>query len=307
MSHSKEQEGIKSLKANASKIDILAPQFYGVSEKLYFVGGLDAQLKKAISQSKVKVMPLVANAGFKQDVMHRLLLSAKAQDEIIKGLVSIAKKDSYIGWQFDFENISYLDKDLYSAFVEKTAESLHKNNLILSVAVVPRSVDYENTDTFKNWSGVFDYARIAKAVDFISLMTYDDPNSTGPVASLPFVNSVLAYVKDKIPADKLSLGIPLYYWGWSVDSAKKINSSGTYERLSRLMSNFQHNSGFDASLSAPWMSYFFNNKQYKIWYQNKQSFQDRMDIINQNNFKGFSAWVLGVEDPGIWTVLDKAD
>ena len=80
-----------------------------------------------------------------------------------------------------------------------------------------RSIDYEDTDAFKNWGGFLTTPELAKAADFISLMTYDDPNSVGPVASLPFVNSVLAYVKDKIPPEKLSLGIPLYNWGWSTD------------------------------------------------------------------------------------------
>ena len=35
----------------------------------------------------------------------------------------------------NFENISHKDRGRYSQFIEKTAESFHKNNLILSVAV----------------------------------------------------------------------------------------------------------------------------------------------------------------------------
>ena len=304
MSQGKEKEGIASLQKNANKIDILAPQFYGVSAKLVLVGKLDAPLKKIIQQKKIKVMPLVTNAGFSQTVMHNLLISPKAQDAVIDGLVSVAKKDNYIGWQFDFENISYLDKDLYSAFIEKTAQSLHKNGLILSVAAVSRSVDYEDTDAFKNWGGVYDYARIAKAVDFVSLMTYDDPNSVGPVASLPFINGVLNYVKDKIPSEKLSFGIPLYYWGWDTNPIKKITASGTYSRLLGIMSNFRHNLGFDASLGASWLTYFYQNKQYQIWRQDQQSFKNKLDIIKQNKFRGFSAWVLGVEEPEIWRTLN---
>ena len=308
MSHSKEKEGIASLQKNAGKVDILAPQFYGISESLQLVGSLDASLKKAITQAKsknknIKVMPLVANAGFKQEVIHNLLVSKSAQDAVIKSLVSIAQKDKYIGWQFDFENINCLDKDLYSAFVEKSAQSLQKNGLILSVAAISRSVDYEDTDNFKNWSGAFDYARIAKAVDFVSLMTYDDPNSIGPVASLPFINKVLGYVKDKIPPEKLSLGIPLYYWGWDKNSSKKVTSSGTYDGLLYIRSNFRHDLGFDNALGAAWLTYFWQNKQYQIWYQSKQSFAGKLDIIKQDNFRGFSAWVLGVEDPGIWSAL----
>lgn len=310
MSQAKEKEGIAVLKANADKIDILAPQFYGVSAKLKLTGSLDENLKKVISHlpaqagKKVKVMPLVTNAGFNQKIMHNLLLSPASQDAIIKSLVAVAKKEKYYGWQFDFENISYLDKDLYSAFIEKTAVVLHKNGFIFSVAASSRNVDYEDTNDFKNWSGVFDYARISKAVDFVSLMTYDDPNSVGPVASLPFINSVLNYVKDKIPPEKLSLGIPLYYWGWSTNPLKKVRSMGTHDKLLSVMDNFQYDSGFDIALGASWLTYSWQDKQYKIWYQDARSFGNRLDIIKQNNFRGFSAWVLGLEDPEIWSSLN---
>ena len=308
MSHSKEKEGIASLEKNADKIDILATQFYGNSDKLELVGGLDAQLKKAIAQvqggqNKIKVMPLVTNANFSQDVVHNFLLSSDAQNVAINSLVNIAKKDNYVGWQFDFENINYLDKDLYSTFVEKSAKSLKENGLILSIAAVSRSVDYEDTDSFKNWGGAFDYARLAKAADFISLMAYDDPNSVGPVASLPFINKVLNYVKDKIPPEKLSFGVPLYYWCWCTDTSKKVETSGAYDGLLYIKSQFPHDLGFDDALGAAWLTYLYQDKQYRVWYQDQQSFGNKLDIVKQNNFRGFSAWVLGVEDPQIWSVL----
>ena len=135
-------------------------------------------------------------------------------------------------------------------------------------------------------------------------MTYDDPNSVGPVASLPFINKVLGYVKDKIPPQKLSLGIPLYYWGWIDNSSQKITSAGSYNRLSNIINNFPHNSGFSAALGASWLTYFWQNQQYNLWYQDQQSFENKLDIIKQNNFRGFSAWVLGVEDPGIWNAIN---
>ncbi len=304
MSQRKEKEGIESLKTNADKIDILAPQFYAVSSELKLVGGLDEDLQKEIKETGVKVMPLITNAGFKQSVMHNLLLSAEAQDNVIESLAKEAEDQNYIGWQFDFENISYLDKDLYSSFIEKTAKYLHENGLILSVAAVTRSVDYEDTNAFKNWSGVFDYARIADAVDFISMMTYDDPNSFGPVASLPFINRILDYVKDKIPPEKLSFGIPLYHWEWSINPFKKVVASGTYAKLSYIKDNYWHVSSYDSYLGASWMSYFYQNKQYMVWLQDKQSFSNKLDVIKQNNFRGFSAWVLGIEDPGIWSAIE---
>ena len=91
MSQSQEKEGILSLQKNADKIDILAPQFFSVSSKMKIVGKFDSQLEQLISQKKIKVMPLVTNAGFSQSTIHDLLTSSPDQDAVIKGLVYIAK------------------------------------------------------------------------------------------------------------------------------------------------------------------------------------------------------------------------
>lgn len=302
LSEAFEKKGLESVIKNADKIDILAPQFFAVTSKMKIAGKFDNNLKAVIKEKNLKVMPLIVNAGFSQSVMHKLLVSPKDQQAVITGLIYIAKKNNYIGWQFDFENISYLDKDLYSAFVEKAAAGLKKNGFILSVAAVSRSVDYENTNAFKNWGGVFDYARIAKAVDFISLMTYDDSEPLGPTASLPFLDRVLAYVKDKIPAEKLSMGIPFYYWGWQQTPYKRI-SSGSYSLVEYTMQNFSHLKDFDAKMGVSWLTYSFNNKNYKIWYEDQRSFNIKLDVVKKNNFRGFSAWVLGQEDPAIWNSL----
>jgi spore germination protein YaaH len=300
----KKAKAIESVKNNADKIDILAPQSYAISFNLKVSGKLDSDLKKIISEHKLKVMPLVVNAGFNQALMHKILVASSAsQGKIIKFLVDEAVANKYIGWQFDFENISYKDKDLYTAFIKKTASALKKKKLILSVAAVVRTDDNTDTDAYRNWGGAFDYEKIASAADFISIMAYDDPESKGPTASVPFVQEVLNYMKDKIPAEKLSLGIPLYYWGWSVDPLKRVVAGGSYASLLSVMQRFTYQIGFDEELGVSWVDYFYNNKEYKIWYEDNQSFAIKLGIAKGNNLRGFSAWVLGSENPAIWWEL----
>lgn len=297
-----EKQAIMDIYAHSDKIDILAPQAYAVGADLVLRGSLSENLKKAVKEKNVKVMPLVVNAKFNQITIHKFLLDSAAQNKMIQGLVDLGKQNSYIGWQFDFENINHQDRDLYSAFVEKAAAELHKNNLILSVAAVSRSRDYEDTPAYKNWGGAFDYARLSKAVDFISLMTYDDDKSFGPTSSVLFVKWVLAYVKDKIPQEKLSMGIPFYYWGWKQNPLKRV-SSGSYGKVKLTMENFECRQGFDESLGVSWLTYSTGKNAYKIWYEDQKSFQIKLDIVKNNNLRGFSAWVLGQEDPEVWNVL----
>ena len=172
------------------------------------------------------------------------------------------------------------------------------------MAAIARWSDYEDTNAFKNWSGGYDYQKISQAADFISLMAYDDPQSKGPVSSMEFVNKIMAYVKDKIPAQKLSWGIPLYYWKWNADTNVKLGS-GLFKNVTTITSIYDCNTGFDPALGVAWLTYSYNNKNYKIWYEDQQSFKVKMDFIKQNNLRGFSAWLLGGEDPAIWTVLQN--
>jgi spore germination protein YaaH len=72
------------------------------------------------------------------------------------------------------------------------------------------------------------------------------------------------------------------------------------------MDNFRYNSGFDDALGASWLTYSYQNKQYQVWYQSQQSFENKLALIKQNSFRGFSAWVLGDENPAIWSALNKS-
>jgi spore germination protein YaaH len=298
------EKGVESLAENWQKIDILAPQFHVVNADFTVSGSFGPDLKKIIKSHPIKVMPLIANANFSQKIIHNLLNSQVGQDKVITNLIQLAKSNGYIGWQFDFENINYQDKDLYTAFVQRAYPLFHVNKLILSIVVVSRSSDYEDTDAFKNWSGAYDYKKLAESSDFISLMAYDDPNSLGPVASIDFINKALNYVKDKIPANKLSLGVPLYYWKWDAGTNKKVGS-GLYNNILAIIASHRYVMSFDQSLGASCLTYSYKNKNYKVWFEDKQSFQAKLNIVQDNNLRGFSAWLLGGEDPNIWTVLSN--
>jgi spore germination protein YaaH len=297
-------DGVASLTKNWDKIDILAPQYHNVLSDFSVVGKFGPKLTALIKEHNLKVMPLVANSEFSQKVIHSLLTSKIGQDKVVSSLIKQAKDNNYIGWQFDFEHISYLDKDLFTAFVQKTYTALKKENLILSVVAVARTNDDVSTYAYKNWGGAYDYENISKSSDFVTLMAYDDPNSVGPTASLPYVQNVLNYAKDKIPAEKLSLGLPLYYWKWDTKTNQK-NGVGQYNNVERIMSFYNYTKGFDEKLGVGWLDYFFKNKEYKIWFEDAQSFQKKINLVKNNKLRGFSAWLIGGEDSKIWDLFSQ--
>lgn len=301
--YTKTQSAKTSLAKNIGKIDIVAPQVYSINKNLIPYGQLDEDLRNLLKDQPIKIMPLVTNDGFRQDIIHNLLASTTAQEKIIDFMVREAKSNGYYGWQLDLEHIPSYDRDLFSLFVERTYKNFKKNNLALSIAVVARSGEPGLTDWYKNWSGAFDYNKLSQNSDFISLMTYDDPDSTGPSASIPFVIRSLEYVlKSGVLPQKISLGIPTYYWSWTTNPPKRLRS-GSYGRLLSIKTRNNCQESFSNTLGVPWMAFREDGVDYKVWYENQKSFNLKTELVNKYRLRGFSVWTLGTEDPSIWNNL----
>lgn len=301
-----------SMQMYADKITILAPQAYTVDDTGTLKGKLSDQVTKLVAAKNIKVMPLIANQNFSQTTIHTILSSIDLQNKVIDQLVAEAKAKNYIGWEFDFERISATDRDAYSSFVELAASKFKSNGLRFSVAVLARTSENPGdlpAGSWDNWSGVYDYKRIGKAADFVTLMAYDMPDSTGPVASMDWIKKTLAYVKKSIPANKISLGIPTYGWQWDTDDKVKLKAV-SWEKVNELVVNKLYNKmGFDSKIGEGWITYSekldFVTINYKIWFENAKSFKQKYDYAKAQKLYGISVWALGLEDDGLWVNFKK--
>jgi spore germination protein YaaH len=42
-----------------------------------------------------------------------------------------------------------------------------------------------------------------------------------------------------------------------------------------------------------------------LFLENAQSFRAKLDVVRRHRLRGFSVWVIGSEDPGIWNDLPR--
>lgn len=294
--------GVETFKKNFSNVDVLAPQIYEVGYDLKITGPRDKKLSTVGKSKKVKVVPLIVNKSFDKALMTQILDSEEAKNKIISFMLSEAKKKKYAGWQFDFENLSHLDRDAYTSFVEKAGKSMKEANLEFSVAVVPRSDDYNPNDKYQDWSSGYDYKALSENSDFLSVMSYDDPNSVGPVASMPFLIRIYDYLTKKVEPEKLSMGIPLYCWHWQKGFDKKLESLSYYQ-AKKLKKETKAKEIYDEELEAVSFVYKKDGLEHKIWCENGKSFAEKLKLIDQYGMRGFSAWALGGEDDKIWKAV----
>jgi len=300
-------EGKKSLASfqkNAKDIDIVAPQIYSVNSAGDLKGGPNDDFMLTVAKYHVKVMPLIVNGGFSSTTLGKILDDPAVQDKIIKQMIAEAKNYGYIGWQFDFEQMTSDYRDRYSAFAKRAYPELKKNGLIFSVAVIAQyslnSADYPKNLWYRV-IGAYDYKVLGQNSDFLSIMSYDQADSTGPVASLPWVKKVIKFAITQVPAKKLSLGIPFYFWKWDVKTGKLVDIGG-YGRVAELSDRQVLKWGWDPELQVAYVNYMKDKKKYTVWYENAKSFSRKLDLAMLYEMHGFSAWTLGLEDPKIYGV-----
>ena len=306
---------MKSFSEHADKVDLLVPAWYSVDGNGLVWGAPNPDVMKIAADHHVRVMPIVALMV--QLDLHKLLSAPASQSAFIAALLDECKRHGYSGFQIDFENAIWTDRDLLSAFVAQTAAALHKANLQLTIATVPNAPGYPGRSAFAhwlyaNWRGAFDLKALAQSADLICLMTYDQNTRwtvPGPVAGYPWTVANLEYALQFVPKEKLSMGIPLYGYHWFAgDPGKdeKPNPTAEYighQDIAQYLAAYYPNAEWDSDDRVAWFYFYRDDEREWVFYTEKRGFQERLNLVRDRGLQGFCSWVLGTEDPEIWTLL----
>jgi len=313
-------DSIRSFLAHSSKVDLLVPTWYSVDENGLVTGAPNSTVLEIAHRSGLPVMPILALVGKKK--FHDLSASSDAQQRMNDAMIREAKAHGYTGFQFDFENLNYTDRDGLTDVVRRSAEDLHKAGLQLTIATVPNAPGYPGQGGFAkwiytDWRGAYDLAALAKYVDLICLMTYDQHTRwtmPGPVAGWQWTVENLDYGLQSAPKEKLSLGIPLYGYHWytaapTVDKntgEEKSNLSADYistPDAQQLATAYGGKLEWDAGDHSAFFYFYRDQMREWVFYTDLRTFRDRYQLAADHGLEGFCSWVLGSEDPAIWTFL----
>jgi spore germination protein YaaH len=313
-------DSIRSFFAHSSQIDLLVPTWYQVDENGLVTGSPNPAVLKRAQDEKLPVMPIIAM--FNKKGFHALALKGGAQALMNEAMIRESKLHGYTGFQFDFENIDWVDRERLTEVVKTSAEAMHKAGLQLTIATVPNAPGYPGEGGFAkwiytDWRGAYDLAEIAKYVDLVCLMTYDQHTRwtvPGPVAGWGWTVENLDYALKVVPKEKLSLGIPLYGYHWfagaptkaSETAEEKPNPTADYiggANALQLASTYNGKIQWDAEDHSAYFYFYRDQMREWIFFTDLHTFKDRYELVQKDGLQGFCSWVLGEEDPSIWTFL----
>lgn len=310
-----ETNSIQSFVEHADKIDVLVPAWYSTDGSGLVWGGPNPDVMKVAAEHHVMVMPIVALMT--QAELHKLFTTPEARTAFTGSLVRQCKENGFAGFQLDFENINWTDRDLLSSFVAETANALHKEKLLLTIATVPNAPGHPGKSEYShwlyaNWRLGYDLKALAQSVDLICLMTYDQNTRwtmPGPVAGYSWTVQNLDYALQFVPKEKLSMGIPLYGYHWFAgDPTKddKPNPTADYighEQINQFVSAYHPKTQWDPEDRVAWFYFYRDDYREWVFFTDRRGFQERLTLVRDRGLQGFCSWVLGTEDPEIWSLL----
>jgi spore germination protein YaaH len=319
---------IQSFEQNWRGVSIIAPQSFTMNSEGFIAGEVPVSVLDVAQKHGVAVMPLVTNAGFDQPLMHTVLDSPQLRARAIRYLLYYALRDGYIGFQFDYENIKYFYRDKFTRFFHEAAVEFHKHGLMLTAAVVGKYSDERKAETpggYDDWSGVYDYRKLARDADFLSIMAYPQHagfSDPGPMAGLPWVQKIVEFTRERMPARKISLGVPLYAFHWvkvapgdkpaqsafvqdnAGPEVKKWNGrSMPYPDLADLIA--KNVPEWSQQEHAYRITFTDKEGDHELWYEDARSIAPKLELVASQKLPGISAWAIGLEDPAMWEMLAR--
>ena len=295
----KDVEGIKGL-------DVISPTWFSIidSEGNIYKKG-DINYVNWAHKNGYKVWALIDNS-FDPDITSIILNNTELREKVINQILVYAGLYNLDGINIDFENINIKDRDMLTQFIRELAPIMKEQGLVLSMDITVKSLS-------ENWSLCYDRQELAKAVDYLALMAYDEHWGSSPVsgsvASIGWVEKgIVQLLELGVPPQKILLGIPFYTREWQ----EKVLEDGRLEVKSKALSmdsvktRIKENDAkitWQQEIGQNFMSYTKNGYTYKIWIEDEKSIALKSSLVKNYDLAGTAAWRKGFEEPQIWDVL----
>lgn len=235
--------------------------------------------------------PLGTDGRFNNMLVSSLVHNPSAQRRLITSLGAVMLEKGYQAVNIDFEYILGEDRNAFTAFVAYAAYALNILGYQVSVALAPKYSDNQQGLLYEG----MDYAGLGAAANWVVLMTYEWGYTYGPpmaVAPLNQVRRVVEYALTKIPADKITLGIPNYGYDWPLPYVRSTTKAKSLSNLEAVQTAIFYGVPilFDETAKSPWFRYWQYGIQHEVWFEDVRSWLEKFRLVREYGLKGFAVW-----------------
>lgn len=246
---------------------------------------------------------------FRPETAYQILLSDEAQERYIDSMITIIQTKGYYGVNITFSFLNATTQRLYESFLLKISNRFRQAGLLVFVTVSPASKVYNGTLFEK-----IDYSEIAKMADNLSFIHYIWGTNRGqpsPVYNNSLQREFLDSIIDKVPPEKLDIGLPVIGYDWELpytegkSTARSISVNAAQDIASETGSSIQ----FDDISQTPFIQYeqfnFRTLTQHILWFINARSVNSFINLASEYGLAGIGVWTIMIYNAQIWLVVNS--
>ena len=253
------------------------------------------------------VMPILYSGN--NSTYMNILRDHSDRNDHIEEIADLVTAMGFDGLELNYEALPYPDRYLFVTFVEELADELHRRSKKLSVTLFPRYT----ARSIGLQCDAYLYSELGNAADYVKLMTYNEHWTThpfaGPIASYPWVESVVKYASETVDLDKIIMGIPTFGYDWPVDPwgrTLRISRNYTYQEVERVRLLYGAKRQWNETGRCPYYNYYdiyVDHEMHQVHYNDNQSFTYLLYLVDKYDLYGLSLWHAGGHDNKIYKVL----
>jgi cellulose synthase/poly-beta-1,6-N-acetylglucosamine synthase-like glycosyltransferase/peptidoglycan/xylan/chitin deacetylase (PgdA/CDA1 family)/spore germination protein YaaH len=275
-------------------------------------------LTQLVRSHSVPILPLLnnfiqgkdANGGnFDPEPVHELLSHPLARANLIVQLRDWLLKNQMQGINIDFEEVRSEDGANLVLFMKELYAALHPHGLL-----VTQDVQVDNDS--------YNLTQLAKWNDWLVPMFYDEHargTSAGPVAGIDWVRSNLQSMLSDIPPGKIVMGIGNQGYNWANPDDPHSDQPDTLGYEDSVMTARESQPDavihLDSKSLNPTFTYTedavdtgegHHEEPHAVWMLDAVTAYNQLQVARPHHLRGAALWVLGQEDPSIWTFYNRA-
>lgn len=261
--------------------------------------------KAAGTKATLTLTPLGAEGNFNNRLVSALVNDLRAQTVLLRNLVQVMNEKGYDGLNIDFEYILAADRDAFTAFVGRTRRVLNQLGYYVSVALAPKYMDNQPGILYEG----MDYAGLGQAANSVLLMTYEWGYTYGePMAVAPVneVRRVVEYALTRIPAEKISLGVPNYGYDWPLPFQRGVTRARTLGNIEAVQIAIFYGVPiqFDETAQTPYFRYWQYGVEHEVWFEDVRSYEAKFQLVKEYGLRGIGVWQIMQLFRAGWELLD---
>lgn len=308
---------VSAVLQNTKGLNVISPTWFYLNDNEGNIANLaSSDYVKYCHEQGVEVWGLVSNLENEEVSSTEVLTHTSKRENLTNQIIAAAIQYDLDGVNVDFEALEAAVGEGFIQFIRELSLKCESNGIVLSVD------NYVSSDYTK----FYDREEQAVFGDYVIVMAYDEHyvgSDEGSVASLGFVtkasDDILA---EGVPAEQVILGMPFYTRVWAetpkdsdgsdVESASEdyvpyeLSSEAVgMESAQRLMEVNGAEKTWLSDMGQNYTEYVNSGVTYKIWFEDVQSIEEKLKVMDAHKFAGASFWKLGLEDSTVWDTIIK--